>query len=186
MKITQQLFENFREGNIEQFYQQLYPSLLRYAERILGDQYAFLAEDCLQESIYKVYLRRQQFADVEALRSYLFVSLRNEIVSLYRKGDSHIRYLERRDEPDADCFFDSLVMQETLDRLYAAVDLLPSTLRELFELSFEQGLQNVEIARQLDLSPETIKKRKARMLALLRGQLRDDVGALSLLALLLA
>ena len=35
-------------------------------------------------------------------------------------------------------------------------------------MSFEQGLKNVEIAQLLSLSPETIKKRKASVIKLLR------------------
>ena len=83
-----------------------------------------------------------------------------------------------------DSLTDQLVLQETLDKLYAAIDSLPDDLRQLFDLSFEQGLQNVEIARMLSLSPETIKKRKARMIDLLRQQLCHDSATLLLLSLL--
>lgn len=183
MDFNQQILQEFRQGRLELFYQQLYPSLLRYAERLLGDEQGYLAEDCLQEAIYKVYLRRQQFADAEAMRAYLFISLRNEIVSLMRKEDSHQRYLERRNEPDDDSFFDHLVLQETLDLVYAAVDRLPPHLRQVFDMSFEQGMQNIEIARQLNLSPDAIKKRKAKLLAVLREQLPAQAFTIVCMAL---
>ena len=168
MDISRQILEDFRKGRLETFYRELYPSLLRYAERTLGAEHAYQAEDCVQEAVYKVYLRRQQFHDADTMKSYLFMSLHNEIVSLFRKADSHTRYLERRQEPDDDTFFDNMVLQETLDRIYEAVDRLPERLRSIFDMSFEQGLKNVEIAQLLSLSPETIKKRKASVIKLLR------------------
>ena len=93
-------------------------------------------------------------------------------MSLFRKADIHARYMERRPEPDDDTFFDNMVLQETLDRIYEAVDRLPERLRSVFDMSFEQGLKNTEIAQQLSLSPETIKKRKASLLEMLRNALR--------------
>ena len=73
----------------------------------------------------------------------------------------------------------AMISQETFDMLYAAIDALPDRYREIFALSFEQGLKNTEIASRLGLSEIGVKKRKARMLEILRVKLglksRDDV-----------
>ena len=172
MDISRQILEDFQRGHLESFYRELYPSLLRYAERTLGADHAYQAEDCVQEAIYKVYLRRHQFTDTDAIKSYLFMCLHNEIVSLFRKDNSHARYLERRQEPDDETFFDNMVLQETLDRIYQAVERLPERLRSIFSMSFEQGLKNIEIAQLLSLSPETVKKRKASLLDFLRRHIK--------------
>lgn len=185
MRLQEQVFDDFKAGHIQSFYDQVYPSLLRYAERVVGDDHAYLAEDCVQEAIFKVYLRRQQFTDAEAMESYLFVCLRNEITTLFRKRDRHNRYIEHREAPDEATFFDHLVMQETLDRLYAAIDGLPDRLRQLFEMSFEQGLKNIEIAQLLNVSAETIKKRKAKLISTLRTRFHDDERMQLIITLLL-
>ena len=174
MNISRQILEDFQRGRIEAFYRELYPSLLRYAERMLGSEHAYQAEDCVQEAVYKVYLRRRQFSTPDDMKSYLFMSLHNEIVSLFRKDDSHARYLEQNSEPDYDTFFDNMVLQETLDCIYEAVDRLPDRLRRVFDMSFEQGLKNLEIAQQLRLSPETVKKRKASLLNFIRTSLKRE------------
>lgn len=54
----------------------------------------------------------------------------------------------------------ALIRQETLDRLFAAIDRLPPQYREIFELNFEQGLKNKEIARLLDVAEITFKKER--------------------------
>ena len=78
----------------------------------------------------------------------------------------------------------ALIRQETLDRLFAAIDRLPPQYREIFELNFEQGLKNKEIARLLDVAEITVKKRKARMLEMLRGWLGPEADMLIILYLL--
>ena len=79
---------------------------------------------------------------------------------------------------------DELVLQETLDRLYLAIDQLPDQLHRIFELSFEEGLSHKEIAAILQLSPHTVKKQKAKLIQLLREHFKDDATMLFLLAVI--
>ena len=62
-----------------------------------------------------------------------------------------------------------LIERETMRRLFVAVDSLPEPYRRIFDLSFEEGLKNREIAAMLGISESAVKKRKARMLNLLRS-----------------
>ena len=55
MAQTEQLLSEFKSGNIGTFYNELYAKLLVYASRHLGPDYAFLAEDCVQDAVYKAY-----------------------------------------------------------------------------------------------------------------------------------
>ena len=81
-------------------------------------------------------------------------------------------------------FTNQYILQETLDKLFQAIDRLPDELRQIFDLSFEQGMKNKEIAALLSLSPETIKKRKARLIQTLREELKEEKTLLSLLYLI--
>ena len=55
MRIDVNMMEHFQKGDMESFYLDVYPSLLRYATRVLGEDQAFMAEDCVQEAVFKVY-----------------------------------------------------------------------------------------------------------------------------------
>lgn len=69
--------------------------------------------------------------------------------------------------------------------LYAAIEELPEEYRQIFDLSFEQGLRNPEVAKLLDVAEITVKKRKARMIDLLRkrlGKSSDEIIALLIAA----
>lgn len=184
MNINEQIFQEFKRGNIEPLYMALYPSLHRYAERILEDRLAHEAEDCIQEAFYKVFLNRKTFNSTLHLRTFIFTCVHNEIVSIIRKNQTHAKYISRLHDNIEDKLFDDLVMQETLERLYMAIEKLPSYLREIFDLSFEQGLQNKEIADMLHLTPAAIKKRKAKLISTLREQFHDDTAGTMLILFL--
>lgn len=183
MDIRECTLKEFQEGRIESFYMELYPSLLSYARRVLGPEHEFLAEDCVQEAIYRVYQSRRQFDTPLQMRSFLFTCIHNEIITIFRKSDRKERFLETRETID-NTLIDELVLQETLDRLYLAIDQLPDQLRRIFELSFEEGLRHKEIAAILQLSPHTVKKQKAKLIQLLREHFKDDATMLFLLAVI--
>lgn len=175
MDISEQVLQAFRQGNIEPFYRELFPSLLRYAERVLGEGHAHETEDCIQEAIYKVYCHRKQFDSPAHMRTFLYTCVHNEIISLHRKRQTLNRFLKlHRQEEFEESLFEQLVVQETLDRLNCAIDTLPPHLRQILDMSFGQGLRNVEIARLLSLSAEAVKKRKAKMISLLRTRMKGD------------
>ncbi|MBP5277925.1 MAG: sigma-70 family RNA polymerase sigma factor [Prevotella sp.] len=184
MNINESVMHDFRNGDLESLYTEIYPSLLRYAVRVLGENHAFMAEDCVQESIFKLYQSRKEFDSPLQMKSFLFTCVHNEIVNLFRKDTRHTNYLNHKKqimggngEPEwvEDDFISQYVLQETLDRLYAFIDALPEPLHQFFELSFEKGMKNKEIAELLKLSPETIKKRKAKLVSTLRDHFKDDL-----------
>ena len=82
--------------HLEAFYAENYPSLLRFAERVLGPENMSLAEDCVQEAIYKVYCRRKEFSGPLAMKAHIFTCVHNEVISVRRKNDSRHRHLAAR------------------------------------------------------------------------------------------
>ncbi|WP_176553087.1 RNA polymerase sigma factor [Bacteroides sp. KFT8] len=167
MILTEEIFNDFKQGKIDCFYKQVYPSLILYASRCLGADFAFLSEDCVQDSVYSTYTLRKSFHSAGHLKTYLYNSIHNAAISVLRKGNSHQNYLSAFDDLSVD-LSDSIIEQETLDLLYDAIEHLPDELRTVFSLSFEQGLKNEEIAIQLQCSVGTVKNRKNSIIRFLR------------------
>ena len=187
MQISEQVLEDFRQGRLESFYMEIYPSLYRYAARVLGARNEFLAEDCVQEAVYKLYQNSREFDTPLKMKSFLFTCVRNEVIDIFRKNERHSGFVSHeRHVGDflSDTLTDQFVLQETLDLLYTAIDQLPHELRQLFDMSFEQGMKNKDIASMLALSPETIKKRKARLIHTLRNRFAGNENVLFLLAVM--
>lgn len=68
-----------------------------------------------------------------------------------------------------------MIEQEVYVALFSVVRSLPEKYRSVFELSFEQGLRNVEVASMLNVAEITVKKRKAKLLDMLRERLGGNI-----------
>lgn len=182
--ISDKAFERFMAGDIAPFYRHLYPDMLLYARSVLSAEMSFLAEDCVQSAVEKTYHARSRFTSAAQWKGFMMTCIRNQAVSMVRHGiaaEKYADYFSLTAEESEDILLD-YIRQETMSRLYAAIDALPADLRQILEMSFVDGLRNGEIAERLGVAEITVKKRKARVIAFLRMRVGPD--ALLLLALL--
>ncbi len=183
MTISERNFNDFKSGKVYGFYKEVYPSLLTYAARCLGDSHSYLAEDFVQESIFKAYSKNISFNTPAQLKSFLYVCIHNYAVSYHRKYQSKQNYLIEQEHLEED-INRSIIEQETIDLLYEAISKLPEDMQKLFILSFEQGLKNTEVGEQMGISESAVKKKKAKMIQLLREHLQGNEKAMVLIAIL--
>ena len=184
MRLTDAIISDFKAGRLDAFYAEAYAPLLTYAARLLGGQYALLAEDCVQDAIFTSYQHRDGIMDAAQWKTYLFRLVHNGAVSILRKHQAQQNYLAEQSGVEAD-FTRSLIQQETLDLLFEAIDALPERYLRIFNLSFEQGLRNTEIAELLRISTRAVVKQKSRLVELVRSHFRSATGSNAPLALLL-
>lgn len=173
MEWDKDIWLNFREGKMERLYERVYPGLVVYAAKYLTQENDFLAEDVVQDAIFKAWKIRERFDSTESLKSFLYTSIKNSIVSIFRKNAARENYAAELEEEAY--FQNSVIDAEAKALIYNAIESLPEQERTVFELSFMEGLKNVEIAKLLKLSDSSIKKYKASALQLLREKLRPDL-----------
>lgn len=177
------IFEEFRRGRLEPFYTHLYPDLLVYASRLLRGEDVYQPEDCVQEAVARSYRRCDTFADDTQWRAFLISTIRNFAISVLRHTDARTNYLNSLDRepsvtPD---LLNDYIEVETRIRINNAVASLPDELRQVFALSFEEGLRNQEIAERLGVAEITVKKRKARLISRLKDVFGNDAMVWSIL-----
>lgn len=175
-RISELTYRQFLEGDITPFYDNMYRDMLLYASSCLPGHMALMAEDCVQNAVEKAYHNRSRFESAGQWKAFLLTCIRNQAVSIYRSDNAAGNYVEFV-RNSADMHEDMLldyIRQETLSRLYRAIDALPPDMRELLELSFEKGLKTAEIAARLGVAEITVKKRKARLILMLRQSLPDS------------
>ncbi len=169
MEIYEYIFTEFKEGRVAPFYEKMYPELLAYTTRLLGEDFAFLSEDCVQDAVFQTYQRRVTFTSLLQWKVFMYTCVRNKAISVLRKGQAQRNYQAQLDEEDVSVGF---IEEETITLLYEAINALPQKYRTIFEMSFEQGLKNAEIAQALQLAEITVKKRKGKMIELIRLDLQ--------------
>jgi len=174
MSLENTIIEDFAKSRIESLYENIYPGLLLYAIRWLGNEYSFMAEDCVQNAVLNAWKRRDDFTSTATLKSYLYTCIKNSIIDIQRKNSAKERYAASLN--DELIFSNSIIDQETINILYKAIDSLPEKYRIIFEKSFLDGLKNVEIAKELGLSNSSVEKRKAQALDMIREKLIDVYG----------
>lgn len=167
------IFRSFISGKLTPFYESLYPGLLVYASRQLGDELAYLAEDCVQDAVMSSYTERHRLKSSMAWYAYILKCIFHSSLGLVRKLNSRNNYLGSGETdsgitPDIEV---ALLEQETLEMLYRAIDSLPTEYRTILRLSYMEGMKNAEIAERLCIAEITVKKRKARILQMLRDKL---------------
>lgn len=172
MNDTDYIFHQFKRGNLDPFFREMYSGVMVYAIKVLGDEFAFLAEDCVQEAIITTYSRRDDIESVESWRGFMLSCVRHNAIAILRKNSRHLSYIEDLEQIDSENDSSYLLIEhEVHQMLYDAIQSLPDKYRQIFELSFKQGLKNTEIAAMLGVAEITVKKRKANMLSLLRDKL---------------
>lgn len=168
------VYTDFKQGKIDSLYAEMYAPMMSYAARFLTNDYAMMAEDTVQEAIIKAYQTRGTFSTPYQLKSFLFTCIHNNCISVLRKVSSHQNYVSQPQEVIEQEFSASMIEQETIEMLHAAIRELPEKYQQLFELNYEQGLKNEEVARLLDISINGFNKRKAKMISLLREKFKDN------------
>src|SRR5690625_2114955 len=98
MTSEMQLWKRLREGDriaFEEIFRRYYQDLYRFAVNFCGSSQ--LAEDQIQELFLKIWQRRESLADdVQAIRPYLWISLRRELIDEKRRVTRILRSEERR------------------------------------------------------------------------------------------
>ncbi|MDE6559906.1 MAG: sigma-70 family RNA polymerase sigma factor [Muribaculaceae bacterium] len=185
-ELTERAYRMFIDGDIGFFYSYIYPDMILYASSCLPGQLSIMAEDCVQNAVEKAYRRREDFTSAGQWKAFLITCIRNKAISYLRNSSAAERYQEFAagfDRLHEDILID-YIRQETLQRLYAAIDALPPDMRDLLEMSFEEGLRNSDIAQRLGVAEITVKKRKARLISMLRSAFPDGLSPSAIMIIL--
>ena len=140
-----------------QLMDRLWPELVRYAARQLGD--VEMARDIVQETFIQVWERRRTWTPRGSARAYLFRIVRHLVIDERRKQGVRRRWMERQgqqDPPRPATPAEELDAKLIAEALEAAVAALPKRRREVFELVVLRGLSYAETASVMGISAQTV------------------------------
>jgi RNA polymerase sigma-70 factor (family 1) len=154
----------------QRFHQRMYFFARRFVE--VDD-----AKDVVSEAFIALWKKRDDFEDLPGITHYLFLTIRSRCLDIIKhqlirdqKYADILHLLNNARETDLD--YEQL-RSEIIREIYAEVDKLPHRMREVFLLSFAQGLKPADIARQLHISVQTVSNQKLSAIRLLQAALGD-------------
>ncbi|WP_419701963.1 RNA polymerase sigma factor [Mucilaginibacter sp. NFX135] len=116
-----------------------------------------LAEEIVQDVFVKIWFTRESLVRVDNFKSYLFVISKNHALNCLKKlakERAMIKQLEVSDSPNPETAGTNMYY----NLLDEAIDQLPPQQQKVYLLSRHGRLKYTEIADQLELSRETVKK----------------------------
>ena len=129
-----------------------------------------MAEDIVQDIILELYSRRLLFDTPVALKSFLFLSVKNKALNFLRRQQAQERYLNNRMEEES-FFLNNIIREEVYYHLQKMIGELSDPVRQIYELTLQE-LSNEEIAEQLGLSVDSVKAHKKRGKQILKERLK--------------
>ena len=160
--------------------------LAEYVLRLTRSQ--CMTEEIVQDAFMKIWMKKEQLPEVENFHAWLFILCRNHTFNCLRQLARNniqqqawiaqvIQQAQSTEEPTRESCF-------TL--LEEAVGQLSPQQRKVYLLSRREGLKQEDIARQLRLSPHTVKRHMSLALIAIETYVRMHAPrALPILILLL-
>ena len=168
-------FRKMRSGDMKAFerlFVSLYPGLCNIANHYLNNE--MLSKDVAQDAFIKWWNKREDFRDFAAVKSFLYITIRNQCLNYIRDHRKEVDLAGRfSEETDAD--FDLMVIEEeAIEALDSAIDRLPAQSARIMRLVVK-GDKNQEIADQLGISVNSVKTLKYNALNILRKELTGSL-----------
>jgi len=172
------IFE-IKAGNVKVFetlFRKLYEPLCQYAYSLLNDQDE--AEDIVQKTFCKLWDQREKLEIHTSIKSYLYRMVHNaslnRIKQLKIQSEHHEQIAEN--SVDSGNNVEYIVGFKELKRqIDFAIAALPERCRQVFLLSRMQNLSYIEIAKELNISHNTVETQIVKALKTLRIKLKDYV-----------
>jgi RNA polymerase sigma-70 factor (ECF subfamily) len=151
-----------------QFFEGFYPALCFFANKILLDE--DVANDIVQEAFILLWEKKKDIRSLRSAKSYLFKFVKNRSLNYLR--DNQSKNIANPEHPEPSFSYrDFVIENETYRLIYDAIKTLSPQEKRVIEFTLD-GMKNPEIAKQLDVSVNTIKTLKSRAFKTLRTKLK--------------
>jgi RNA polymerase sigma-70 factor (family 1) len=139
-----------------------------------------IAEEVVSDVLIEIWARRKQLPEIEDLKMYLYVSVRNaslrklqqtQKTTVLSLDDLEVEFASA--DPDAEA---SLITGELARKIELAIEQLPPQCKIIFKLAKEDKLKYKEIAVLLNISVKTIDNQLSTALKKIASVLNTSVN----------
>jgi RNA polymerase sigma-70 factor (family 1) len=140
----------------------------------------FQSEDIVQNVLLNIWKKKSKLNDDINIKNFLLRSVKNEFIDQYRKKKS-THALEKIYIETLDFAIDKNEY-ETIERMAKILKLeiqnLPPKCKEIFILSKQEGLTNLEISEYLKINIKTVEAQITKAFRIIRTKIDGNIDAL--------
>lgn len=170
------LITEIKAGNqraYERLFREQYARMCNYAFRMLTDKDD--AEECVQSVFVALWERHTDLEINTSLKAYLYRAVHNNCLNRIKHNKVRQRHAEEMlwDDPSYRPTQSDALQHEDLERAIAVgIESLPSQCQTVFKMSRFDELSYAEIARELNISVNTVENHIVKALRLMRHSLQ--------------
>ena len=166
------------ELELQGLFEEFYDRLVYFSFSFVKDKQQ--AQDLAQEAFIKYWNTREDIAKNRcAVKNYLYSTVRNLSLNVIRHNKIVDAYAShQKEEPFDQPVIEALMTAEVVAAIHQAIESLPEEYRVISLKGFIERKKNQEVADELQMSVNTVKKRKQKAIQLLRLKLSSDLLAI--------
>ena len=169
---------DFKKGDpqaFSSFFHLHYRPLCYFAAQLVGNQQD--AEDIIKDTYVKLWQKHTDFETSQNIKAFLYITTRNACLNFLRhiqvKESSRKELMYLEETKGEELVLNQMIRAELMQEIYSEIEKLPEKRREVFKLSYLEGLKNDEIATKMKISIHTVKEHKGKALQFLRMRFSD-------------
>jgi RNA polymerase sigma-70 factor (ECF subfamily) len=154
------LIRKLKGGSVtafEKLFDYYYPKLVNFSDNFLQDIQE--SENIAQEVFIQIWELRKNLNEEYSFNSYLFKISKNRILNHLRKRVNQRKYIDfilTKEQSDSNTVLEQIHFNELQNHIELQISRMPARRREIFNLSRREGLTYKEIARNLNISENTV------------------------------
>jgi len=158
----------------EMIFRDFYSPLCRYAVSILRDSNE--AEDIVQKTFCKLWDQRESIEIHTSIKSYLYRIVHNDCMNKFKQNSirsKHNEYYAYEKNTLYNNVESTVLMNELEQQIENVIESMPPRCKEVFKLSRRQQMSYAEIAKELNITTNTVETQIVKALRVLRSGLKD-------------